>query len=185
MHHNIYFLEGLPAEDTFFSNLLLLKAKKGYYLEKAIVLYRVRNKGDISISNNLTEKYFTLITEANRQLLNICQKYGNDEFLVASCFENFSYVIANLIFTTQVPINQKGKILFGMKELLNSLPLHEWNPHLLKDQYGFTRVYCLNTKEEYHKYIIEMDHLPKIMSRDEFKVVQKSITDQLMKQFEK
>ena len=67
--NNITFLEGVPAEDAYFTYAALLESKKIYYLSDTIHYYRRRSKmGTLSVSWDRSLTYFKNINYAYRRI---------------------------------------------------------------------------------------------------------------------
>ena len=112
--NNIKFLEGVPAEDAYFSCSALLKSKKVCYLEDVIYYYRRRNTGDVSTSWMRNKKYFTDVNYAFKEIYKLFEK--------ADKIEYYRYYYAkNLISLTYKFIDSKLISDEERIELMNDL----------------------------------------------------------------
>ena len=70
--NDIYFLEGVPAEDAYFTYAALLEAKNIYYLSDTIHYYRRRSKiGTLSVSWDRSIDYFMKINYAYKKIYDL------------------------------------------------------------------------------------------------------------------
>lgn len=98
--NDIKFLEGVPAEDAYFSSCALLLSKKIYYLEEEIYYYRRRNTGKVSTSWMRNKKYFLDVNFAFKRIYEL--------FKVADKLDYYKYYYAkNLISVTYKFIDSK------------------------------------------------------------------------------
>lgn len=80
LENNIDFLEGVPAEDAYFSSYALLKSKKVLYNNETIYYYRRRNTGEVSTSWMRNEKYFRNINYAFKKIYELFEKENKLEY---------------------------------------------------------------------------------------------------------
>ncbi len=66
--NDIKFLEGVPAEDAYFSSRALLESKKICYISDVIYYYRRRNTGEVSTSWMRNKKYFKDVNYAFKKI---------------------------------------------------------------------------------------------------------------------
>ncbi len=78
--NQIKFLEGVPAEDAYFSCSALLKSKKVCYLQDVIYYYRRRNTGDVSTSWMRNKKYFVDVNYAFKEIYKLFENAGKIDF---------------------------------------------------------------------------------------------------------
>lgn len=70
--NNIAFLEGVPAEDAYFTYAALLSSKNAYYLSDTIHYYRRRSKsGTLSVSWDRSLTYFKNINYAYKRIYDL------------------------------------------------------------------------------------------------------------------
>lgn len=122
--NNIKFLEdGLPAEDSYFSYLVFMKAREGYYLDEVIYNYRIRNIGEeLSVSKNLSLEYFKKIDTAYR--------YIYEEFKKNEMLDYFKiYYVHSLLYTSINFINSSATY----NEKIQILNYRKWYYNLLKE----------------------------------------------------
>ncbi len=108
--NNIKFLEGVPAEDAYFTTSSFMKSDKVYYCDKVIYCYRQRNEGKLgrkSVSFNCSKRYFNGINKAYNEIYN---NFKNNDFLAFYRFvyaKNMSYMLYKFIDSE---ISDKDKI---------------------------------------------------------------------------
>lgn len=78
--NNINFLDGVPAEDAYFTSLVFSKSNKIYYLEEPIYYYRRRNTGKVSTSWMRNEKYFRGVNYAFKEIYKIFENENKLEY---------------------------------------------------------------------------------------------------------
>lgn len=78
--NNIKFLEGVPAEDAYFSCNALLKSKKVCYVENVIYYYRRRNTGEVSTSWMRNKKYFINVNYAFKEIYQLFKTADKIEY---------------------------------------------------------------------------------------------------------
>lgn len=78
--NEIEFLEGVPAEDAYFSSFAFLKSEKIYYLDEEIYYYRRRNSGNVSTSWMRNKKYFMSVNYAFRKIYELFEKENKVEY---------------------------------------------------------------------------------------------------------
>lgn len=72
--NGIKFLNGVPAEDAYFTSMALSKSEKIYYLDEPIYFYRRRNTGEVSTSWMRNEKYFRGVNYAFKEIYKVFEK---------------------------------------------------------------------------------------------------------------
>lgn len=76
--NNLYFLEGVPAEDAYFTYAALLSSKGAYYISDTVVHYRRRsNTGTLSISWDRSLDYFKKVSYAYKKIYELF--YNSDK----------------------------------------------------------------------------------------------------------
>lgn len=67
--NKLYFLEGVPAEDAYFTYAALLSSKGAYYTSDTVVYYRRRsNTGTLSVSWDRSLDYFKKVSYAYKKI---------------------------------------------------------------------------------------------------------------------
>lgn len=136
--NNLKFLEGVPAEDAYFCINSFLEAKKIYYTNEVIYYYRLRNKKDLSVSNQCNKKYFMNYNEGYKLIYKLIDEYQNEIF--GSFF--FSKAILFMIykFIDSEMLTHKEKV-----EILETM---HWF-------YSLTKTFGVIITEKYIEMIIE------------------------------
>lgn len=79
--NNLRFLEGVPAEDAYFCLSSFLTSSNLYYTNSIIYYYRLRNKNNLSVSNNCKLDFFKKYNEGYQKIYNMFQNYPNNSEL--------------------------------------------------------------------------------------------------------
>ena len=98
--HNIQFLEGVPAEDAFFTTSCFMKSENVYYTNKIIYCYRQRNQGNKkskSISHNCSREYFARINRAYHAIYENFKENKHLAFYRYTYAKNMSYMLYKFI----------------------------------------------------------------------------------------
>lgn len=78
--NNIFFPEGIPAQDLVFYVHSLLKANGVIYINKIMTSYRKRSDSNKSISFNRNKKYMLGLTQAYTETYYICKDNNKEEY---------------------------------------------------------------------------------------------------------
>ena len=116
--NNIKFLEGVPAEDAYFTTSCFMKSKKAYYTNKVIYCYRQRNQGNKktkSVSFNCSRDYFTRINKAYKQIYENFTQNGHLHFYRYTYAKNMSYMLYKFIDSSSLTDEQRIEILEEMR----------------------------------------------------------------------
>lgn len=115
--NNIKFLEGVVAEDAYFTILSFIKSKNVYYCNKVIYCYRQRNKGENgtkSVSFNCSKEYFDGINEAYDKIYNSFKENNFLSFYRFIYAKNLSYILYKFI-DSELEDEDKIEIMKKMK----------------------------------------------------------------------
>lgn len=115
--NDIKFLEGVPAEDAYFTTSCLMKAKRVYYLDEVVYYYRQRNKSNQtkSVSFYCSKDYFDRI---NRAYLAIYENFKNNGFIRFYRYtyaKNMSYMLYKFIDSTLLTDQERIEVLKQMR----------------------------------------------------------------------
>lgn len=115
--NNIKFLEGVPAEDAYFTTSCLMKAKKVYYLADVIYYYRQRNKSNKtkSVSFYCSKDYFDRINRAYRAIYENFRDNGFIRFYRYTYAKNMSYMLYKFIDSTLLSDQERIEVLKQMR----------------------------------------------------------------------
>ena len=170
LKNNITFLEGIPGEDAYFSTKLFFLAEKAFYLETPIIGYRKRTSGNLSVTTNLTEKFFNNLIIANKSIFDLCKEYSKDRYYKYYYTSNFIYFIRSLMVSDKIDTYRKSEILYSIKDdLLSYAKKLEINFDLKIDTICFNKVFFINTISEFEMYVSEMEKCVKELGIVEFK----------------
>lgn len=134
--NNIKFLEGVPAEDAYFTYAALLEAKSAYYLSDTIHYYRRRNKiGTLSVSWDRSLKYFKNINYAYKKIYELFyekQKMDLFRYFYSKTLTSIFYKIVDTKIMTgeeKEEALQELKWFFEIRKIVNIDPCQkslEW-----------------------------------------------------------
>lgn len=116
--HDIHFLEGVPAEDAYFTTSCFMKSNNVYYTSKVIYCYRQRNEGNKkskSVSFNCSKDYFDRINRAYKAIYENFKNNGYLSFYRYTYAKNMSYMLYKFIDTTMLTDKQRIEVLKNMK----------------------------------------------------------------------
>lgn len=122
--NDIKFLEGVPAEDAYFSCKALLKAKKVCYLEEEIYYYRRRNTGDVSTSWMRNKKYFMGVNYAFKEIYKLFKEANQIEYYKYFYAKNLISVIYKFIDSKLISNEERIELMNEMHwfyEQINTL----------------------------------------------------------------
>lgn len=183
LDNKIQFLEGVPGEDAYFSSKLFFEAKKSFYLNKPIGMYRKRTTGNLSVTTNLTEKFFNNLIIANRSIYALCKEYSEHRFYDYYYTSNFIYFIRSLMVSDKIESDRKAEILYSIKnDLLGYSRELKINYNVEIDNIDFNKVFSLDTIEEFKEYIEKMEKVVQALGVVAFKDLVEKIMNELEKQ---
>lgn len=165
--NGIRFLEGVPAEDAYFTMSCFMKSSRVYYTNKVMYCYRQRNQGNKkskSVSFNCSRDYFARINKAYHLIYENFKTNGHLDFYRYTYAKNMSYMLYKFIDSTMLTDEQRIDVLKEMRwfyELTITLkvPAAQKNQRMiidkiLKEDYEEAINYC--------KIIADIrTHLPK------------------------
>ena len=120
--HQIKFLEGVPAEDAYFTTSCFIQSKKVYYLSDVIYCYRQRNEGNKkskSVSFNCSRDYFSRINNAYQKIYNNFKENGHLGFYRYTYAKNMSYMLYKFIDSSMLTDEQRIDVLKEMRWFYN------------------------------------------------------------------
>lgn len=126
LKNNIKFLEGVPAEDAFFTTSCFMKTQNAYYINDIIYCYRQRNKDNAnkSVSFYCSTDYFKRINIAYKAIYENFKSNGHIAFYRYVYAKNMSYILYKFIDSTLLNDEQRIEVIKEMKwfyELSNKL----------------------------------------------------------------
>ena len=115
-----FFYDGKPAEDAYFSMhaFLVSNINKGASYNKNIVYnYRLRNKTQSSLSNNLTSEFFLSSNEAYKEIFRLFKNFNQIEYYRYYFVKNLYYILHKFIDAESLSEVEKIEILEKMRWL--------------------------------------------------------------------
>ena len=112
--NHLTFLNGVPAEDAYFSCSALLKAKKVFYLQEEIYYYRRRNSKNISTSWMRNKKYFLGLNEAYRKIYECFKQANKMEYYKYFYAKNLISIIYKFIDSKQITDQERIELIEEM-----------------------------------------------------------------------
>lgn len=171
INNNIRFLEGIPAEDAYFTSKMFLISKKSYYLNVPIVCYRRRTTGNVSETNNLNEKYFSRMIKANKEIYYLFQEFQEDRYYQYYYIDTMKYLIRQLILSKTLNAEQKAQIVLDMKELITYWQIAGLPTSSPKDCYNILSLFIEENKDT---TINKIKNIEDKMCKDDINVIRKN-----------
>lgn len=119
VNNDLKFLEGVPAEDAYFSSSALLKAKEIFYSSKVIYYYRRRNLGSLSVSWNCSREYFNNINYAYRKIFDLFNDAGRLDYYRYFYAKSLTYMLYKFIDSTMMDDSEKKEVIKEMAWFYN------------------------------------------------------------------
>lgn len=115
--HNIRFLEGVPAEDAYFTTSCFMKSSTVYYINDVMYCYRQRNKNSStkSVSFNCSKEYFDNINSAYMQIYENFKRNNYIGFYRYTYAKNMSYMLYKFIDSKLLSFEDRIDILKNMR----------------------------------------------------------------------
>ena len=115
--NNIQFLEGVPAEDAYFTNSCFMKAENVYYISTPMYYYRQRstNNSTQSVSFHCSRDYFDKINRAYRAIYESFKSNGHIRFYRYTYAKNMSYMLYKFIDSTLMTDEERVQVLKDMQ----------------------------------------------------------------------
>lgn len=114
--NHLHFLEGVPAEDAFFSYSAMMHTNKIYYLKDVIYYYRMRNKGDsLSVSWNCSKDYFNQINAAYQEIYNLFKENNRLDYYRFFYAKSMTYMLYKFIDSSVLSDEEKIQVLANMR----------------------------------------------------------------------
>lgn len=113
----IQFLEGVPAEDAFFTTSCFIQSKKVYYLKEVMYCYRQRNKDKKtnSVSFSLSRDYFRRINIAYRAIYENFRDHKQIAFYRYTYAKNMSYMLYKFIDSKALTDEERIDVMKEMR----------------------------------------------------------------------
>lgn len=115
--NNIKFLEGVPAEDAYFTTSCFMKSNRVYYINDIMYCYRQRNrtKKNSSVSFYCSKDYFNRINTAYKAIYENFKKNGYIRFYRYVYAKNMSYMLYKFIDSEIITDEERKEVLKNMK----------------------------------------------------------------------
>ena len=114
--NELKFLEGVPAEDAFFSYSAMLKGATIYYNDNVIYYYRMRNKsGSPSVSWNCSKEYFDKINLAYKNIYRIFKENEEMDYYRFFYAKNMTYMLYKFIDSKVLTLDDQIETLVNMR----------------------------------------------------------------------
>ena len=97
LKNKIMFLEGVPAEDQFFTYKYFLASNTIYFSNKVIYFYRQRNNGNLSYTNNCNKEFFERSNEAYKEIYKLFKENYQLEYYKKIFPKTFEYITYKFI----------------------------------------------------------------------------------------
>ena len=114
--NNIKFLEGVPAEDAYFTYAALLLSKNAYYLSNTIHYYRRRSKsGTLSVSWDRSLSYFKKISYAYKKIYDLFKESNKMDLFRYFYSKTLTSIFYKIVDTKIMTEQEKEEALEEMK----------------------------------------------------------------------
>ena len=114
--NDLHFLEGVPAEDAYFSYSAMLKGAVIYYNDSIIYYYRMRNKsGNLSVSWNCSKDYFDRINLAYKNIYRIFKENKEMDYYRFFYAKNMTYMLYKFIDSKVMTFEDQIETLVNMR----------------------------------------------------------------------
>lgn len=114
--NKLKFLEGVPAEDAFFSYSAMMHTNKIYYLKDVIYYYRMRNKaGTLSVSWNCSKDYFEKINSAYKEIHRLFEENHRMDYYRFFYAKSMTYMLYKFIDSNCLNEEEKIEVLSEMR----------------------------------------------------------------------
>lgn len=114
--NKLKFLEGVPAEDAFFSYSAMIHTDNIYYNDNVVYYYRVRNKSEtLSVSWNCSKQYFEQINSAYKEIYNIFKENNRMDYYRFFYAKNLTYMLYKFIDSTTISRDERIEVLANMR----------------------------------------------------------------------
>ena len=117
--NQLQFLEGVPAEDAYFSSSALLKTHEIYYCSEIMYNYRRRNLGSLSVSWNCSREYFNNINYAYKKIYNLFNDAGRLDYYRYFYAKSLTYMLYKFIDSTMMDDDEKREVIKEMSWFYN------------------------------------------------------------------
>ncbi len=114
--NNLKFLEGVPAEDAFFSYSAMMHTDNIYYNKTVMYYYRVRNRsGALSVSWNCSKSYFDRINSAYKEIYRIFQENNRMDYYKFFYAKSLTYMLYKFIDSKTIEHDDRIEVLAEMR----------------------------------------------------------------------
>ena len=115
--NQIRFLEGVPAEDAYFTTSCFMKSDRVYYINDVVYCYRQRNrnKKGTSVSFYCSKDYFSRINRAYKEIYKNFKNNGCIRFYRYVYAKNMSYMLYKFIDSEMITQEERKEVLKDMR----------------------------------------------------------------------
>ncbi|MFR2534818.1 MAG: glycosyltransferase family 2 protein [Clostridia bacterium] len=122
---NLHFLEDCMAEDAYFCLSTYMEARKIYYIPEVTYYYRIRNSGNLSISNNYTSKYFKEYNKGYQEIYRMLNQYSYYKLRNFFFTKAIMFMIYKIVDATNYLEQKEIKEIFEEMQWMFALPNRE------------------------------------------------------------
>lgn len=114
--YNIKFLEGVPAEDAYFSYSAMMHTDNIYYNNNVVYNYRNRSKSEtLSVSWNCSKDYFEKINESYKKIYQLFKENERMDYYKFFYAKNMTYMLYKFIDSQSINYDERIEILSEMR----------------------------------------------------------------------
>ena len=113
---DLKFLEGVPAEDAYFSYSAMMHTDNIYYNKSVMYYYRVRNRsGALSVSWNCSKSYFDRINSAYKEIYRIFSENDRMDYYRFFYAKSLTYMLYKFIDSKSIEYDDRIEVLANMR----------------------------------------------------------------------
>lgn len=116
LKNELKFLEGVPAEDAFFSYSAMMHTEKIFYNNNIIYNYRNRSKSEVlSVSWNCSKDYFDKINKSYKEIYKLFKENNRMDYYKFFYAKNMTYMLYKFIDSKSINNDERIEILAEMR----------------------------------------------------------------------
>ena len=179
---NIKFLEGLPAEDTYFSKKLFISTRKAYFLNEIVGYCRQRTTVNVSESNNLNKSFFIRLLNANKEIYEMMKSANELEYYREFYLDAMMNYLYRLLSSNSIDKADLNEIVKKCSWFLDNIKIYSYDLNIKEDQYKIMDILKSKSVEEKNKSINISRELVKDKKQEELTVNRRKIKSILRRQ---
>lgn len=179
--NKIKFLEGLPAEDTYFSKSIFIKDRKAYFLNYSVGLCRQRTLINKSESNNLNKSFFSRLLVANKKIYDLMMENNEIEYYKEFYLDSIMNYIYRFIKTDSLELKETEEIIKESMWFISLINTYSYNLNV-DDVYGIINIFKCKDENETLQCISSIKRKTKNVKDSILTLNRRYIKEQIRKQ---